>query len=504
MSARGAHSVSPQRIAFAVIGVIFLASCRTGPEPVVIPVEDTSTFLGLAVVEASRVPDELVRADLYATIAGGYLATGAFQDALAVAQEGFLLVSESSESLEAIEIGLKLAPVLAATGDDQRVTEALETAVSFAARVDNSATEARLIPQIVTSGIGSGELARPLLRRAVDEVFVIEDPRLRAETLIDIGERYQESDANLSATNLIQQAIPAVRSIGESDVRAHLFARLAILAEESGETELSARLATNSVRELDEFPTDPDGERLVQTARLLSELGRHADASVLAEQLTDPAFAVRARTAAARFAPPVIARENLAAAERIVPEISDPAAFVRAEIELAGGFAHVGLAAMAITRAENAMGRLSIEPTLYSGVDLPSLLAELYVRLDRVELIRDLLLLGGDPYVRGAVAIAGADALAADTRFGVADDLYTIALIASDETTYLADALRQSIVRGFATTGSIRLAIRTVERMEDQLIRARAVAFLAATAEPGGNVTALYRADLASVLSTET
>ena len=113
-----------------------------------------------------------------------------------------------------------------------------------------------------------------------------------------------------------------------------------------------------------------------------------------------------------------------------------------------------------------------------------------------------MLLSAPDEYIRGSVAVRAANRLIDEGRLGLADDFLTIALIASDEATYLADGLRQQIVPGFAQTGSIRLAIRTIERIDDELLRARSVAELAVLAEPAGLVTPIYRADLASVLAS--
>jgi hypothetical protein len=480
-----------------------LSSCRTGPEPVPAPVDDTTTFLGLAAAEAARITDAFARADLYATIASGYEQLGDQQNALAVATAAADLIRSAAETADAVEVNLRLAPVFAAVGDDAAVVAALESAIQFVVDVNDPVVEAALLPRIVSSGIASGEAARPLLRRAVDEVFVIEDPRYRAEALLEVGERYQRSGVALSATGLIHQASPAVRSIPDLLTRARLFGRLASLAEASGEPELAGRLARSGVREFLDPDAARDGDALVAASRALALAGRWADVAGIVGEVDDVATRIGVLLAAAQGAPVLEARRMIDASIPLLDELTDAASFISAEIATSRALLRVGERTAAVDHALAANGRLAIEPTLYSRLELPSALATLYVELNEVDRVRDLLLLNADAYVRGAVAVTAGDALSAELRFGLADDFYTIALIASDETTYLADGLRQSIVRGFAGTGSIRLAIRTVERMQDELLRARSVATLAAIAEPAGNVTAIYRADLASVLSRD-
>ena len=369
----------------------------------------------------------------------------------------------------------------------------------------DSQTRAGILPLVVQSALRSDEPARPFLRRAVDEIYVIEDPEYRAEALIRVAELYQAGGPSLSVTGLIQQAIPAVRSASGGYQRAALFIRLADLAYGSGETRLGDRLVDFVVTEVrgSGAPTDQaQADRLLDVVDILARRGRVDDALLLLEPVREPAVRARGLISLAGAGESESVRlARLQLASRLVDEIDDPGSAADVSVRLAVGYHDAGSASTAVQHAQRAAALIVADPEIYSGVELAGRLAAVFVMLDRQQLVRELLLSAPDEYVRGVIAVRASDQLIGETRLGLADDFLTIALIASDEATYLADGLRQQIVGGFARTGSIRLAIRTIERISDALIRARSVAELAVTAEPAGLVTAIYRADLASVLA---
>ncbi|MFW6288950.1 MAG: hypothetical protein ACOC2Q_04130, partial [Spirochaetota bacterium] len=359
---------------------------------------------------------------------------------------------------------------------------------------------------VVQSALRSDEPARPILRRAVDEVYVIEDSEQRAETLIRIAELYQSGGPALSVTGLIQQAIPAIRAIPAPYRRSVLFARLADLAFVSNETRLGNRLidiVLSEFRQIDAPSDAREAEQLLSVIDLLARLERSDEASQLLDLFDSPYHQTRGLIVIAESSDAPDARlERLREAARRAVEIQEPERLVDANIRLARGYLDAANPGAARPHADAAAGGVIANPALYSRIDLAGRTAETYVMLDELQLVRELLLNAPDDYIRGSVAVRTANRLIEETRLGLADDFLTIALIASDEATYLADGLRQQIVSGFARTGSIRLAIRTLERIDDELLRARSVAELAVLAEPAGLVTPIYRADLASVLAS--
>ncbi len=498
--------ISDSRVSLILIASSFLiASCASAPDPVEPVVADESTFLGLAVAEAGELEDPIERASLYGRIAEGYRELGDEPSLQSLAATALRLTRSVGATEQSIRVRLDLAPLLASVGDDTAALEALESALAFVSEEPAGRVQASLLPEVVDSALRSDEAARPILRRAVDEVYVIEQPDLRAQALIRIAELYQAGDATLPVTGLIQQSIPAVRSVDDPYRRAALFARLAVLAAQTNEVALSDRLAGNAKAQIDAAGApgdDAEVDLLLLVVARLAEFGALEDAIELVDLFTRSADTARALVSVAAFAPsPSARRRYLTRAGELAGDVDDPGRFVGAQIAVGSALVDAGNPASALPYAERALDSLVEAPSVYEGVEPAGRLAELFVRLDRLQAARSLLLQAPDAYVRGGVAVRAAEQLIADGRLGFADDFLTVALVASDEASYLADGLRQEIVRGFARTGSIRLAIRTVERMDDELLRARAVAELAVLAEPAGLVTPIYRADLASVLA---
>ncbi len=488
------------------VGLLLMSSCRSTP-PIPRPaVADETTFLGLAVAEASRLTDQLARAELYRQITLGYQAIGDEASMRSVAGAGLQLARAAGATEQSIRVRLGLAPQLAAAGEDASARDALEAGLQFVSSVDDPGVRADLLPLLVQSALRSDEPARPILRRSVDEAYVIDDPEYRAEALIRIAEVYQGAETFLSVTSFIHQASPAVRSVAGRFRRAQLFARLADLAERSGEAVLAARLISSATEEIDRQggPTSEDeSEHLVTTVTHVARLGRREDALRFVELFALPHDGVRAMIGIAEAAQTDAARLNhLRHASQLAQRVEDTPHFVDVHIRLAAAYDQAAVPPRANEHIDRAAQVLASAPDLYARIELPGELVQVLVRMDRLQSVREILLQAPDEYVRGAVAVRAAEQLIADGRLGLADDFLTIALIASDEAAYLADPLRRAIVAGFARTGSIRLAIRTVERITDALQRAEAVTVLAVVAEPTGAVIPIYRADLASVLAS--
>jgi len=493
------------RVLPALLVLVALSSCRSAPEPAGPTVGDETTFLGLAVAEAAALEDDASRAGIYALIASGYRELGDRESMLSLAGAALRLARESGQTDESIRLRLSLAPLLAAGGDDASALAALEAGLEYAASSADALLRATILPLVVQSALRSDEPARPVLRRAVDEVYVIEDAGLRAEALIRIAELYQAGGTLLSVTGLIQQAIPAVRSTPDAFRRATLFARLAELALASGEARLGDRLVDIVMSELEDAPAldgEAQSEELLATVSRLAGIGRPSQALAAADLFGSPGPAARALIAIAASSGPGGTRlELLRRAADLAAGIADAATLVEVNAELALGFHRAGTDRLALPYADAAVRGLLANPPVYARVAPAGRVAAALATLDEVQAISDLLAGAPDEYVRGVVAVRAAEQLVLAGRIAVADDFLTVALIASDQASYLADELRREIVGGFAGTGSVRLAIRTVERMDDPLLRARAVAELAVVAEPGGLVTAIHRADLASALS---
>ena len=150
--------------------------------------------------------------------------------------------------------------------------------------------------------------------------------------------------------------------------------------------------------------------------------------------------------------------------------------------------------------AGHAAGRLSENQTAPGNAETLSRLAGVYGLLDRTDILREHLQRVDDPYLRGLIYVAVAELLIDEGQQGVADDFLVDALLEADSSDLLSDGLRERIVQGFARSGNYSLAIRTVERMSDPALRARAVALLGFHADPNGGLSDSQLSDLREVL----
>ncbi|MFP4377830.1 MAG: hypothetical protein ACLFP4_12375 [Spirochaetales bacterium] len=456
---------------------------------------DPTTFLGLAANEAFLLNDQVERASLLSDIAGGYVALGEFTNARATAGSARSIATTIDDPASRVRALLTLVPVYAEIGVGA-AEEILREVLQILEDAEADTIRATLLPRVVDAALLGGERTRFAVREAVDLTLIVIEPSLRADALASIGTLYQESGIGLSVTGLIQQAIPAVRSVDSELLQLSLFSRLAVLAFTAGEQALANRLSDIALKLTTHVSGRLNQEQqqfLLETIQNFERIGK----SEFAPELS-------------RF---VVGGVPTGDVPPVGDELSEPIpestlALDAPESQLA---ATVGLAQRLYDegRVQDVTPLLSFgqelvleAPDLQSRLNLMRTLVLLRVNLDQIEPITELLNGARDEYLRGMIGLFAADALIAQNRFGLADDFLVISLLASDETSFLADALRERIARRFAETGSVRLAIRTIERISDPVLRARATTSLAVIAEPAGLVTPILRADLASALAS--
>jgi len=451
--------------------------------------------LGLAVREAFSLDDQVERASLLAEVAGGYVALGEFTNARSTAGSARSIAATIEDAPSRVRALLALVPVYAEIGGSA-AREILEEVLQILEDAEADTLRAMLLPIVVDVALLGGERTRFAVREAVDLALIIIEPSLRADALATIGTLYQGSGIGLSVTGLIQQAIPAVRSIDSELVQLSLFSRLAILAFTAGEQPLANRLseiAFGLTGELQDALNDEQEHLLLETVQNFQQIGRTEFAPRLAPFVGDVAGTADAPTP----------EDGL---QQAVPEsivaLGSREAQVAAAIGLAQRLYENGRDDEIISLLDLAQALFVEAPDLQGRLNLTRSLVSLRVAFDQIVEVTELINAAKDQYLRGMIGLFAADALITQNRFGLADDFLVISLLASDETSFLGDALRERIVRRFAETGSVRLAIRTIERIGDPVLRARATTSLAVIAEPAGLVTPILRADLASVLAS--
>ena len=485
-------------------GTLFaLTACRT-PDPSPPPaVQDPSTFLGLATTVVFELPDELDRAELFARLASAYLEIGDETSAGAVADRARRSATAAGDGEESLRARLALVPTYSIIASSTAVG-ILESVLSVLEQRADDVLRASLIPLVIDNALASGEPARFALREAVDLSYIILDPAQRARTLIDVATLYQQSGIGLSVTALIQQAIPAVRSVPSRYAQAALLGELAVLADTAGDTALASRLVDIAERSLQSAGGGASADeraRLIHAARTFGALGDRAAVELIAGLLPQGTERLLVELELASLIPLEGPR-----AERLT-ELSDQLTAIDSATDRARGLIALAEAALADGATDLSLASAATVQRLVAGSEdlqadesLVERLIALRVAQNEIEAVTELMNAAETPYIRGLMAVYAADALIAAERLTLAEDFLVVGLLAGDETTFLADSLRQLLAERLARAGSIRLAIRTVERMDDPLLRARAVVSIAVVAEPAGMTTPLHRADLASVL----
>lgn len=479
------------------------AACQT-PDPVPPPaVQDPSSFLGLATAVVFDLPDVLDQAELFAEVAAAYLEVGDESSARAVAERARQRAVSAGDGEESLRVRLSLVPTFSVL-DSGTTVSLLETVLSTLDRRADDVLRATLIPPLIESALAAGEPARFALREGVDLSYIILDPGRRARTLIEVASLYQRSGIGLSVTALIQQAIPAVRSVASPYQQAELLASLAVLADTAGERGLADRLVDIAERVLadGQTPSDPVGRAaLLAAGWTFGALGDRAAVQLIADLLPAGYERVVLELELALLVPlQSTRRARLAESFEQMQNLDDPFERAAALIALAEAAWEEGAAELSLQATGRVQQLVAASGNLQADEALVQRLIRLRVLQDEIEAITGVMNAAESPYIRGLMAVDAADGLIAAERLTLAEDFLVVGLLASDETTFLSDSLRVLLAERFARARSVRLAIRTIERMDDPLFRARAVVAVAAVAQPAGLTTPLLQADLASVL----
>ncbi len=143
----------------------------------------------------------------------------------------------------------------------------LQSALDEARREQDSQIRGPLVQEVITACFAIGTEAIELLRQAVQQIYIIEDYRLRSELLLDTARRYQESGEGQRSATLLQQAIPAAGSIAEPLPRARVFSQLGLRLANAGEQRLSQVYSRKAVEEIDRLAASPGGASLFGNQR---------------------------------------------------------------------------------------------------------------------------------------------------------------------------------------------------------------------------------------------
>lgn len=494
-----------RRIFSTLIGAILLfAGCGSAPETISVPLQDEDSPLAVVIYAAERSPDRLLGAEVLARAARGYADAGFLSDSSVAADAAEQMLESMPSSPETLAAYLRLAAVFSDIERSKDAVALLKRSVGIALTFTEH-DRASAYVEIVTTALAGSDETRSTVRGTVDQVYIIEDPLLRAHTLAAIAEAYQSSGVGLSVIGLIQQAIPAVRSADDRYQRALLFARLAVLSHKSGETTTSESLIANTVAELDtlrSIESVANEQSIANTAAYLAAAGQREMALSYVSALSNPGVQIDAVVRiAATQADPVARRATLVSAEERAAELEPTSVYVWAIVRLANEHIAIGDESDASRLVDRATSLLSDETATRDDAALVSAIVNLQARLNRLEAASRLIATVVDPYIRGELLLTVASELISQRRGGEADDFLLSAFEAAGETTYLANNLIARVAAGFAANRSYGLAVRAIEHIDDPTLRLRAAAELGYHAVVLGGMRDTTREELRLTLS---
>jgi hypothetical protein len=432
--------------------------------------------------KVTELDDPMTRASLLLDIASAYAAEGEDENVLALADYLVVLAEEAGGSEESIRLRLRVAPLFVDTDQRERSGHILEAALDLVSVVTFPEVRADLLVETINQALRCGENGRSAVRSAVDQVYVIEDPALRVETLISVADLYQQSGDALSVTSLIHQSVAAVRSVNEPRFRAYLFGSLARLAAAAREQILVERLIQDAVRSLENesAPSVEEERHVAELVSILADLGAVSSAAAVTDTLSSAGPLAHALIAVAEAASePAVSFALLERALALTEQAETEEEIVDLLVQIGRVYLLRGDAEDAARMADRASRSILQSAVLRTRSDLLVDPVDLYPPAAWVTTLLEYVDAAADPLVKGSVAIAAAEWLVAHDRRTDADTFLDIARDASEDAAYLSDALRLSVVKGFTTVGNLASAFDVLASMSDITLRIQALTFMA-------------------------
>lgn len=473
------------RLILLTISAATILSCRTTPDPIPLVTNDTTSALRAALDVSSSVVELAQRAEIHISVARAYATHGDSEAALAdgrsVADSARELLTRVGATVRSTAQLVDLARVYLLLEDEATARLLIEEILLRFELGNPVDLPVSTLVETVSAGLDGGEALRDVVRRAIEQVYVVADPGDRARVLLRIAEIYQDEGVGQSVTALLQQAMPALRGLASPWERAEGFSRAALRHHRSGDEAAALRVASDAVAQLS---SGASGSIQVAQFRVaVSNLARarafeqaqHAidlepngsnRAILLAELAAGYRLANRPRDAVA----------TLESARSASLEEGSGAAVPLARI--AEEFVALGRLERAHRVAEEAVYFAASATVAVTPLETLERLAAVYSSVDELDQLREYLVQLPDRKRRIAVALAAAQPLIAARLRGVADDLLVYALLQVPEEESDRDQQLFQIAESFARNQSFVFSMRAIERIGDAYHFARALSVL--------------------------
>ncbi len=483
----------------AAVFIIVISACRSTPEVPSLQLNDDSSALQAAILAVKAVPDPFTQAVVHIRVAEAYGAHAQTpemaEDALATAAQARELLSRAGVSVGSTAALLDLARVYLQLEQPGVAHQLVGEAIGRFQSDDRPVLLVNLLVEAVAVGLAGGEATRDLVREAINEIYVVEDPGQRGHALVRIAEIYQEQAVGQPVTGLIQQAMPAFRSVENPWERAVGFSRVAVRHARANNADAADRAAQDTVAQVHDQPA-PEAENRARQRSLVGNLVdagafSYAQAVMDDEQRPGPRSALLVELASGHRAAGRGADAAVALAEAHTRALQVESGAERVDLlsSIAQAYLQLPIRNLAFAVAEEAMVAINEDARSVDRLEALERLGRVYAELDEVDLLREYLSTLPTMYARGMVALAAAQPLITAQLRGVADDLLVFAFLQVDGEAYLRDTLLRSIAAGFSENRSFVFSMRATDRIDDPYLQALALADLGAEILAAGGLS---------------
>jgi len=246
---------------------------------------DSSSLLSLSLDIAERIPDVSNRLYAFLRVSDAYFKAGReVQGAEVLKRTGDRIATLTDESRK-IQLDIEIIRIALGNHETSFVAKLLPEVLARVLAIKDQAVRGAQLATLIQVCFINVQDASEILRQAVQNIYILDDPSLRVNLLTDLVVAYTRSGAGKRSVVLLQQAIPAASAIVNPFRKAEALSRIAYGFYVEGQTEDAAHYAHVALSTLQEQEilslTLSDARSIQQVIVQLIQIGMIPDASAL-------------------------------------------------------------------------------------------------------------------------------------------------------------------------------------------------------------------------------
>jgi len=242
----------------AVFLIVVLSSCAgITPGKESVPTGSTglldrATMLALALDVSTRIPDSTNRFFVYTKIMDSYLALENKSEGLELLRRARIIANESRDSDTRIQMLLEICRIALKHQEAAVVIQDLAAVLESIIILKDKALKGSELSSLIQVCFLDVPATSLVLKKAIQQVYVLDDPWLRVYLLSDLSVFYTRSNTGKRSSVLLQQAIPAGSSISNPFLKAEAYSRIAVGFKDEFDLENAARYSKLAIELLQE------------------------------------------------------------------------------------------------------------------------------------------------------------------------------------------------------------------------------------------------------------